>query len=279
MASAMSIPPSHVGTHSFQHDAGEPDPIEFPQLRPADAQSTESEDWEMVPGDDVDNDVDEAPAVPPPQVKFQLTKSQAIRQDEKHGQKPQKLQETLKVNPKKLLHSQSSPNLRDYTIEESDSDSEFEHVEAAAAQGSQDDASSNFSLVSGPPSVNSIWSSRISFKDALLKKEEETPNNSIPENSTDTPHKKPHGQHIKKIKPKFIVQQVAPLKHAKSMGDLSKLSEEDDIMGDTDAHEYYSRKAQGSLGRRNGRKQRPDEKKRLQITMNKKNLQRARQGL
>lgn len=260
---SCTIPPSHVGTHSFQHNAGEADPMEYPQLRPVDAQSTE-DDWEMVP--------DEAPASPPPQVKFQLTKSQVVRQDEKQEQQP-KSEETYKVNPKCLLHSQSSPNLRDYTIEESDSDSEFEHVEA---QVSQDDASSDYSLVSGPPSVNSIWSSRISFKDALLKKEDAPA--SIPENSADAPAKKPHGQRIKKIKPKFVVQQVAPMKHAKSMGDLSKL-DEDDIMGDTDAHEYYSRKAQGSLGRRNGRKQRPDEKKRLEMSMNKKNAQRAGQGL
>lgn len=263
---SCTIPPSHVGTHSFQHDAGEPDVSEYPRLRLADAQITE-DDWEMVP--------DKAPASPPPQVKFELTKSQVVRQDELQEQQQPKSEETYKVNPKCLLHSQSSPNLRDYTIEESDSDSEFEHVEA---QVSQDDASSDYSLVSGPPSVNSIWSSRISFKDALLKKEDEDAPASIPENSADAPSKKPHGQRIKKIKPKFVVQEVTPMKHAKSMGDLSKL-DEDDVMGDTDAHEYYSRKAQGSLGRRNGRKQRPDEKKRLEMSMNKKNAQRARQGL
>lgn len=264
MASASTIPPSHVGTHSFQHDAGQPDPMDFPELEPSDINNNkEGEDWELVPED---------AAVP--QVKFQLTTSQQTSQ--------QTNQEIAhKENPKMLLHSQSSPNLRDYTIEESESDSEssFEHVEQPHA--SQDDASSNFSLVSGTPSVNSIWSSRISFKDALLKKDQAP----IPEDSEaqQQPQKKHHGQRIKKIKPKFIVQQVAPLKHAKSMGDLTKCLEDDDddgedVLGDSDAHEYYSRKAQGSLGRRNGRKQRPDEKKRLQITMAKKNSQRARQA-
>ncbi|CAJ1962362.1 unnamed protein product [Cylindrotheca closterium] len=270
MAFATPIPPSHVGTHSFQHDAGEPDPMEFPQLKPTttndDHESAEENDWEMV-----SDEPSAPPVVPtPPQVKFQLTKSQTVKQDEKQDEK--QVQKSH-GNPKCLMHSQSSPNLRDYIIEESDSDSEFEHV---GANVSLDDGSSSFSIISTPPSVNSIWSSRISFKDALLKKDA----TSIPENATATEpqKKKPHGQHIKKIKPRFIVQAVAPMKHAKSMGDLSKLAEDEEILGDSDAHEYYSRKAQGSLGRQNGRKQRPDEAKRLEITMNKKNMQKARQG-
>lgn len=251
MASASTIPPSHVGTHAFQLDAGQPDPMDFPQLK-----EEEEDDWEMV------QEEEEEPVVP--QVKFQLTPSQDMRQTQ--------IEASEKQNPKMLLHSQSSPNLRDYTIEETDSDSEFEHVEP---QASQDDSSSSFSLVSGAPSVNSIWSSRISFKDALLKKDETTPKAQEEEKKHHHHH---HSQRIKKIKPKFIVQQVAPIKHAKSMNDLFKLEEEEEILGDSDAHEYYSRKAQGSLGRRNGRKQRPDEAKRLQMTMAKKNLQRARQG-
>ncbi len=50
-------------------------------------------------------------------------------------------------------------------------------------------------------------------------------------------------------------------------------------MGETDAHDYYSRKAQGAMGRKNGLKIRPDEAKRLQITMAKKDMQRQRQGV
>jgi len=264
MASASTIPPSHVGTHSFQHDAGEPDPMEFPQLKGA--PSITEDDWEMV----------QEPAVPPPpQVKFQFTKSETQRQAEKQNPPNKKLEEH-KCDHKMLLHSQSSPNLRDYTIEESESDEELDQIMDTFTT-SQDDASSNFSLVSGPPSVNSIWSCRISFKDALLKKD--VTSSIIPEKEVAPNNKKHHGQRIKKIKPKFIVQEVAPLKHAKSMIDLVQLAEEQEILGDADAHEYYSRKAQGSLGRRNGRKQRPDEKKRLQIIMNKKNSQRAQQGL
>ena len=49
------------------------------------------------------------------------------------------------------------------------------------------------------------------------------------------------------------------------------------ILGETDAELFYNRKAQGRLGRTNGKKIRPDEKKRLQMTMAKKNDQRQRQ--
>jgi hypothetical protein len=250
MASTSTIPPTHVGTHTFQQDAaGDPDPMEFPGLHP------KEDEWELVS---------------PSQVKFELTESQ-------HSQNS---------NSKMLFHSQSSPNLRDYVIEEQSSDSENgEYDEAAASKTTttQDDASSSFSLVSGPPSVNSIWSSRISFKDALLKKDESS--STIPEQQqqqepSNNKKKHTHLRRIRKVKPKFVVAAVTPIKHAKSTGDLSNLlEEEDEIVGDTDAHEYYSRKAQGSLGRINGRKQRPDEAKRLEITMNKKNLQRAQQGL
>lgn len=265
MASASTIIPTHAGTYSFQHDADELDPMEFPQLEGA--PSTTEDDWEMVQEPEV--------PPPPPQVKFHFNKSETQRQVDKQNSSNKNLEEQ-KCSHKMMLHSQSSPNLRDYTIEESESDEESEErMDASIA--SQDDASSSFTLVSGPPSVNSIWSCRISFKDALLKKEDVT-SRTIPEKEAAPKNKKHHGQHIKKVKPKFIVQEVAPMKHAKSTGDLLQLVEEEEILGDSDAHEYYSRKAQGSLGRRNGRKQRPDEKKRLQMTMNKKNLQRARQG-
>jgi hypothetical protein len=258
MASASTIPPTHVGTHSFRQDEAEdPDPMEFPGLHP------KEDEWELVSSS---------------QVKFELAESQVS-------------QNSQNSNPKKMLHSQSSPNLGDYVIDEESLDSEnSEYDEAAASKATttQDDASSSFSLVSGPSSVHSIWSSRISFKDALLKKDESSC--TIPEDQeqqqerSNTKKKHAHLRRIRKVKPKFEVVSVTPvqtsIQHAKSTGDLSKLLEADDeIMGDTDAHEYYSRKAQGSLGRKNGRKQRPDEAKRLEITMEKKNLQRAQQGL
>lgn len=236
MASARAIPPSHVGTYSFQHDDGDPDPLEFPELTPQD--NSGDEEWELVP-----------------KVQFELTDAQQS-------------QKVKKSNPKMLLHSQSSPNLRDYVIEESDSEDDFSEV--ALSKATQDDASS-FSMLSSSPSVNSIWSSRISFKDALLKKDESV--QAVPENKS-TKHHHHHQPRIKKVKPQFVVATVAPIKHAKSTGDLSTLLEED-ILGDTDASDFYARKAHGSLGRKNAKKIRPDEAKRLEMTMNKKNSQRA----
>lgn len=70
------------------------------------------------------------------------------------------------------------------------------------------------------------------------------------------------------------------------MQSLARIVENDDdddlynndmVVGDTDAELYYNRKAQGKLGRKNGRKIRPDEAKRLQITMAKKDIQRQQQ--
>ena len=62
------------------------------------------------------------------------------------------------------------------------------------------------------------------------------------------------------------------------MPDLHILEDhEDEVLGETDAGDYYARKAQGAMGRVNGSKLRPDEAKRLNITMAKKTMQRERQ--
>ena len=288
-----TMPPSHVGTATFQPDHGGPDELEFPALNSStnnhnsnntsetyinSKEKISDGDWEMIPS-----------TLEQQQQPQQKNIVQVSFDDVSEPEK--------KNHPKYMRHSQSSPNLRDYIIEESESeesnddhdkqqdDDEFETVNMSVLH---DDASS-FTMVSGPPSVNSIWSSRISFKDALLQKSNMQQAQSINENSTtnnNTPSKHHHHHHqrIRKVKPKFVVTQVVPIKHAHSTGDLKSMAypnnhnDDDEVMGDTDAHEYYSRKAQGSLGRKNGQKLRPDEAKRLQMTMNKKQMQRARQA-
>jgi len=50
------------------------------------------------------------------------------------------------------------------------------------------------------------------------------------------------------------------------------------VLGDTDAMDFYHRKAKGSMSRSNGLKIRPDEAKRKEISMYKKDLQRQRQN-
>ena len=54
---------------------------------------------------------------------------------------------------------------------------------------------------------------------------------------------------------------------------------EEEILGETDASEFYSRKNKGNMNRHNGKKTRPDEAKRKAFIIDKKNAQRkAQQG-
>ena len=55
-------------------------------------------------------------------------------------------------------------------------------------------------------------------------------------------------------------------------------SNEGDIMGDTDAMDFYHRKEKGSKGTSNKKKIRPDEAKRKEISMHKKEMQRQKQA-
>ncbi len=94
---------------------------------------------------------------------------------------------------------------------------------------------------------------------------------------------------------------VTPIKRcAKSTGDLRSLviheeeegyggggsgfgsaviHEEEEVLGCTDAMEYYNRKDVGRKGRMNGLKTRPDEAKRKEMIIHKKNAQRRAQGI
>eukprot|EP00543_Licmophora_paradoxa_P003575 CAMPEP_0202452774 /NCGR_PEP_ID=MMETSP1360-20130828/10896_1 /ASSEMBLY_ACC=CAM_ASM_000848 /TAXON_ID=515479 /ORGANISM="Licmophora paradoxa, Strain CCMP2313" /LENGTH=244 /DNA_ID=CAMNT_0049071685 /DNA_START=96 /DNA_END=830 /DNA_ORIENTATION=- len=80
----------------------------------------------------------------------------------------------------------------------------------------------------------------------------------------------------KKIKPKFVVTKPLMMRRcSKSTGDLQKMAFDfDETFGETDAMEYYNRKAHGSRSRRNGLKIRPDEAKRRDISLHKRNIQR-----
>jgi hypothetical protein len=104
-------------------------------------------------------------------------------------------------------------------------------------------------------------------------------------------------QRRKSNRPKLVVNTIK--RCAKSTGDLRSLVihedpeddgfggggggiadsviHEDEILGDTDAMEFYSRKSKGSLNRQNGAKIRPDEAKRKEMILYKKNAQRMAQ--
>lgn len=60
-------------------------------------------------------------------------------------------------------------------------------------------------------------------------------------------------------------------------GDYRGAMSHEEVLGETDAQEFYKRKETGKLGRENGLKSRPDEAKRLDIILAKKELQREQQ--
>jgi hypothetical protein len=131
-----------------------------------------------------------------------------------------------------------------------------------------DDDFSTFSKVSG---VGSVWSaaSGVSFKDVVSKSSGTAV--VVDQSSQESVHITRQQQ--RRIKPRFVVK---PIKRCtKSTGDLNSLYEEEEAMfGSSDAQEFYSRKLAGAQGRTNGLKLRPDEAKRKEIVMNKKDEQR-----
>jgi hypothetical protein len=140
-----------------------------------------------------------------------------------------------------------------------------------------------------------------SFKDIIMlnaqKKEQEK------QNTLDAITK--HQQHMRetfmqrrraRASPKLVVNQIK--RCAKSTGDLRSMVihedpedgdfncgggggggtiHEDEVLGETDAMEFYNRKQKGNLNRQNGAKIRPDEAKRKEFIMHKKNAQRKAQ--
>jgi hypothetical protein len=165
------------------------------------------------------------------------------------------------VNRKILRHAQSSPNLhRAFDME-------------AVMEDDDDDASGSFAMISGPGSVMSM-SSNFSFRDAIL-----SPGAAA---STSTEDEQAAGAALKirqarpRVKPRFVVKK--PMKRCiKSTGDLKSLviQEDEEVIGASDAMEFYHRKALGVQTRKNGLKLRPDEAKRKQMIMHKKGLQRS----
>jgi hypothetical protein len=201
---------------------------------------TDQEGWELLTDGDDDED------------KAQEEKAETSNNETK--------QETLVrvVNRKVLRHAQSSPNLH----------SSFDLVAVMEAEDDDDDASGSFAMISGPGSVMSM-SSTFSFRDAILS----------PGAATEDEQGAPAALKTRprpRVKPRFIVKK--PMKRcAKSTGDLTSLviQEDEEVIGASDAMEFYHRKALGEQTRKNGLKLRPDEAKRKQIIMNKKSLQKS----
>mmetsp|Transcript_29753 Transcript_29753/g.28616 ORF Transcript_29753/g.28616 Transcript_29753/m.28616 type:complete len:194 (-) Transcript_29753:46-627(-) len=148
-----------------------------------------------------------------------------------------------------------------------------------------------------------------SFKDAILLNSQETAIEEAAaaqrrEHAKKSLHKEALAKR-KASKPRLLV--VTPTKitrrNSKSTGDLNSLMhsnatiyedheddamgggggggfdavQEDTVMGDTDAADFYARKSKGGSSRANSKKLRPDEAKRLNIILFKKEEQRKKQ--
>lgn len=195
---------------------------------------------------------------------------------------------TTKIKPFCLKHAQSTPNFRTVVEESDDDDAVLVGNNSQTEDGVASLASSSMVMVSESPSVISVQSSwsaapKVSFRDAIMKEKAQ---------ALSAVHETEGAAQQEPAKPtkKKTIFVVTPIKRcAKSTGDLRSLARiaesggdddhyhDDLIMGDTDAELYYNRKSHGKLGRKNGQKSRPDEAKRLQITMAKKADQRQRQ--
>jgi hypothetical protein len=113
------------------------------------------------------------------------------------------------------------------------------------------------------------WGGAVSFRDMVLSQVTELASEVAPVVPTVTPMKS-------RPKPKFVVTPTIR-RCVQSTPNLQAL--EDQVLGETDAMDYYHRKQKGMSGRQNGMKIRPDEAKRLDITMLKKEMQRQNQGM
>ena len=178
---------------------------------------------------------------------------------------------------RQLRHCASSPNLNQYdfldAVEEEGGSGE-DHEEES--RPNKDDSS--YSMVSGPKSVMSM-SSGFSFRDAILSPSKNDDMEGQQQSMTvaGVAGAAPAQTQRRVFKPKFVVKPIR--RCSKSTGDLQslhKIAEEEDVLGETDAMDFYHRKAAGARNRTSGLKMRPDEMKRKEITLYKKALQQSK---
>lgn len=191
-----------------------------------------------------------------------------------------------------LKHSESSPNFGSIYCEDDD-DNEGEGAEASfleiCPEGEEKSISTSVTdashvLVEAPSSVGGklVKVHRVpSFKDAILlnaqeiqreeKRKEEASLNSL------TPKRKT-------VKPRFVVKSFSRCsKSTPNLANLSKVIEdescdegdEDLVLGETDASDFYARKSLGYKSRQKAMTLRPDEAKRKEFILHKKNAQRT----
>lgn len=204
------------------------------------------------------------------------------------------------VNPRVLNRCSSTPDFGNYDCV-SDSSS------SCSDENRTTQTESSHVIVNAPTVPQAVAEKPVqvrripSFKDAILLNAQETSK----EQAAFAQKKKEMQEKIltqssrRKYKPRLV---VTPIKRcAKSTGDLKSLvrisedidenagsgggvggyagaiCENSEVLGETDAMDFYHQKAKGSANRKNARKSRPDEAKRKEIIMYKKDLQRKKQ--
>lgn len=170
-------------------------------------------------------------------------------------------------NPKILHHCASSPDLRCYAKIFEDEDDQEEHKE-----------DSSFDMVSNVGSVFSMASGR-SFIDALRSSpihedKETTTTQPVAPNSAPRPYRKAK---MVVVQPTSLIRRCSK-SSPNLLGLIHEDGHDDEVLGETDAADYYHRKNKGAQGRTNGMKLRPDEAKRKAFAVNKRNLQRKASG-
>ena len=216
--------------------------------------------------------------------------------------------ESLTMNPKILHHCASTPDLNQYESyhpKVEDEEESFDHCSMGVDAQSVVSESSHV-LVSH---TEKPLTRRVpSFKDAILLNVQETKRE-----EADAAKRREHAQRMlrkealaKRSKPRLVVKPVAKMtqRNSKSTGDLNCLlhsyatihededdchggggggggfaavQEDEEVMGDTDAQDFYAQKSKGGSSRANSKKIRPDEAKRLDIILYKKEEQRRKQ--
>jgi hypothetical protein len=256
----------------------------FSTSRTTNVNSSGEQDWEIL--ETLDEDEDDV-----------TTKDQQQRCPDPSDNQEEHIPPLAK-NPKTLRHSASSPNLRDSTrivVVMNENNSGI--LEDISEHGEDD----SFAIVSGP---GSVWSQSkncapASFRDAILSP---STTNQSGRHRNQQPQQKSPQRSSAKVRPRFVVV-AAPSnpvmrRCSKSTGDLQSLSrkymnqnnrsknyvhlledESEEILGASDAMEFYHQKAAGAMNRSHGLKLRPDELKRKELILQKKQQQQERQQI
>ena len=204
------------------------------------------------------------------------------------------------TSTKLLKHAESSPNSGTIYFEEEEES--FTEVDQDLDGKSVNTAVTDFShvLVDNPPSptVSSppvggglVKVHRVpSFKDAILLNAQEKQKEKLEKEKKEQELTNKLKQTRRKIgKPRYVVKEIKRCSRSTpDLHSLAKVEEDEDyyggggggggeILGETDAADFYARKNQGAISRKNGTKLRPDEAKRKEFIIFKKEAQRKSQ--